>query len=136
MKRNNKSETWVLCVALALTAVLYAVMIAFDLPCPIKYISGISCAGCGMTRALLSALRCDLAAAFAYHPLWIAVPMVAALLLVAHFKRWNKVFDVTIAVAACLFLIVWIIRLIDPACDVVSVDFSQSVFSRITSGVI
>lgn len=38
--------------------------------CPFRYFFGIACPGCGMTRALLSALRLDLAAAFAYHPLW------------------------------------------------------------------
>ena len=134
MKRNNSGK-WVLWIALALTAVLYAVMIALELPCPIKYISGISCAGCGMTRAILSVLKGDFAAAFAYHPLWIVLPPIVLLLLVAHFKRWNKVFDVTVVVAACLFIAIWIARLIDPACDVVDVDFTQSVFARINAGV-
>lgn len=38
--------------------------------CPFRYFFGVACPGCGMTRALLSALRFDFAAAFSYHPLW------------------------------------------------------------------
>lgn len=42
--------------------------------CPIKFISGISCPGCGMTRACLSALHFDFAEAFLFHPLFWVIP--------------------------------------------------------------
>ena len=37
---------------------------------------GVPCPGCGMTRALLAALRLDFAAAFAFHPMVFALPVM------------------------------------------------------------
>ena len=39
-------------------------------PCILHLLTGLQCAGCGMTRAALALLRLDLAAAFSYHALW------------------------------------------------------------------
>ena len=41
--------------------------------CPIRHITGISCPGCGMSRALLSLLTGHFAEAFRYHPMIYAV---------------------------------------------------------------
>ena len=38
--------------------------------CPIRQLLGIGCPLCGISRAMLRALRLDLAGAFALHPLW------------------------------------------------------------------
>lgn len=62
---------------------LYAVLQAFEITCPIKYLTGISCAGCGTTRAWFSFLRGDIKTAFYYHPLFL-MPMFVILL---YFKR-------------------------------------------------
>ncbi len=45
--------------------------------CPILEITGIPCLGCGMTRALLSALKFDFKAAFSYHLMFWSVPVIA-----------------------------------------------------------
>ena len=51
--------------------------------CPVQLALGIPCPTCGMTRALRLALHGDFAAATHLHPLvWLAVPVVAALLAV------------------------------------------------------
>lgn len=65
-----------LCLALGATALALYLL---DLGCVFKWVTGLSCPGCGMTRAWLAALRLDLAAAVAYHPLFWTVPL--ALLL-------------------------------------------------------
>ena len=61
----------------------YGVLQLLGITCPIKFITGVSCPGCGMTRAWLSLLfRLDPAAAFSYHPLfWLVVPAAAIYLL-------------------------------------------------------
>ena len=74
-------------IALAITACIYILFYAIKADCPIKHIFGFSCAGCGMTRALLSALRLDFASAFYYHPLWFAVIPVFAMIIVDVFTR-------------------------------------------------
>ena len=68
--------------ALLVIAVFYIIIEMLGVTCPIKFITGISCAGCGMSRAWLSLLRGDVSAAFFYHPLfWLPVPAAVILLL-------------------------------------------------------
>lgn len=57
--------------ATAAVVVLYVVLENLGITCPIKFFTGISCAGCGMSRAWLSVLRLDMAGAFRYHPLFL-----------------------------------------------------------------
>ena len=52
-----------------------AVMRLFHIPCVYRAAFGVSCPGCGMTRALLAALRLDFAEAFAHHWMFWAVPL-------------------------------------------------------------
>ena len=47
--------------ALAAVALFYIVIESLGVTCPILFLTGISCAGCGMSRAWLSLLRLDLA---------------------------------------------------------------------------
>ena len=44
--------------------------------CPIKFITGISCPACGMTRAVLAILHGDTHAALNYHPLVLTLPVL------------------------------------------------------------
>lgn len=58
-------------LCLALTAYGLLVMLTgHGIPCPVYQLSGLSCPGCGMSRALAALLRLDFAAAFGYNPLW------------------------------------------------------------------
>ena len=128
--------------ALSLCLFIAGVAIALyllDLGCIFKTMTGLSCPGCGMTRAWLSALRLDFSAALAYHPLFWAVPIALALVYVqapcAELVRRAEKEPVSVgkaALGACLFvtkhgtkllsaflaafLALWVIRLIDP-CD-------------------
>ncbi len=43
---------------------------SLDMKCVFKSLFGISCAGCGMTRAAASLVWFDFKAAFSYHALW------------------------------------------------------------------
>lgn len=40
------------------------------IPCILYRITGLQCAGCGLTRAFSAVMRLDLSASFAYNPLW------------------------------------------------------------------
>lgn len=59
-------------------AMLAYVGIVYLLPftCPILALTGIPCPGCGLTRAWLAALGGRFAEAFAFHPLFWAVPVL------------------------------------------------------------
>ena len=63
----KKKAIWALAIISGIAALL---VIIFIYKCPTRYIFGIPCAACGMTRAFLSAAKLDFKAAFYYHPLF------------------------------------------------------------------
>ncbi len=113
-------------IEIFLIIMLYlAVMLILDLPCPIKHLTGISCAGCGMTRALMSAIRLDFSAAFYYHPLWILLlPFGISYIILS--QRKNKLWvNILVSSAVILLVGVWLFRLIRGD-GIVVFDFESS----------
>jgi len=78
--------------------------------CPIRFVFHVQCPGCGMTRALLSALRFDFASAFAYHPAWAVVPIAAVLAVVFGITKREKAQSAVLAVSALLLIAAHIYR--------------------------
>lgn len=105
LKRKKDLFTAVIAVAL-----LYVVMESVGITCPIKYVTGISCAGCGMSRAYLSLLRGDIGGAFYYHPLFFMPPIIVIVFLLR--KRLpDKLYKIFLFTSALIFIIVYIYRL-------------------------
>jgi hypothetical protein len=64
---------------LAVTAAYLGIVALFyfgGLSCIFQQFFGIICPGCGMTRALLAALRLDFGTAFSYHPMFWSLPIL------------------------------------------------------------
>ena len=99
------------------------VLYFMDIGCIIRFVTGVACPGCGLTRAWLCALHLDFAAALAFHPLFWLVPPVA--LAVVCYERTSRMPSVSsgarrvlaacLAAAVVLFIAVWLARLLDPA---------------------
>ena len=119
-KRNNrrKNERKELICAATAVVVLYTAMESIGITCPIKFITGISCAGCGMSRAWMAFLHLDIAKAFAYHPLFWLVP-IAVIVLLCKSKINIKIYKIIIFTIIIMFAIVYICRLIWSGDDVV-----------------
>ena len=122
--------------AVALIAALYTALHFLGVGCPIKALTGVSCAGCGMSRAWLALLRLDLSSAFAYHPpFWLPVPVALGLL----FRRRlpGALVRGRVGAACVLFLVVYGIRMLQPEDTVVTfapeTGMVYRVFSRLTS---
>lgn len=84
----------------------------FGVTCPILFLTGISCAGCGMSRAWFCVLQKDLAGTFEYHPLFWTLPIG----IVAFFfwdKIPEKVKKLLLLTGIVLFLGVYIWRMLD-----------------------
>ena len=90
---------------------LYGGMFLLGITCPIKFLTGISCAGCGMTRAWLRVLHLDFQGAFHYHPLFFLPPI---LLLIFLFKKKLKksIYKGSLLTIIVAFVIVYVIRMI------------------------
>ena len=52
------------------------IMYKCGMRCLFRTVLGVACPGCGMTRALVSLLRLDLAGAFSYHPMVFFLPLM------------------------------------------------------------
>lgn len=99
-------------ITLVLLAVLIGALYLFGPGCPILRLTGIPCPGCGMTRALLAALRGDFVGAMRWHGMVWSLPLLLAIFL------WDgKLFPARWANAALMillaagFLVNWIGRL-------------------------
>ena len=131
-KRNNrrKNERKELICAVTAVVVLYTAMESIGITCPIKFITGISCAGCGMSRAWMAFLQLDIAKAFAYHPLFWLVP-IAVIVLLCKSKiniKFYKIFMFTIAGA---FVIVYLYRMLIGDGNVVVFEPQNNIVFRI-----
>lgn len=104
---------------LALLAVCAAWVLAvyrLGILCPIRYLTGVPCPFCGMTRAWLSALGGDWAAALRFHPLFLLGPPL--IWAAVHSKVWplsrlpRRVREGALAAGGILFFAVYLVRLV------------------------
>ena len=118
--RNKRSYEKLKEAALAslVIAGLYLLFHFLGITCPIKYMTGISCPGCGMTRAVLSAATFHFQKAFSYHPLWVLMP-VWALVLYEKERIPVMAFRVFSVITVLLFFIIYVLRMMDPGDTVV-----------------
>jgi hypothetical protein len=77
-----KTKRWIAPALLGLAALLVVVS-PVGWPCPVRLVFGVPCPTCGITRATRLVVHGELGAATRMHPLvWLAVPVVAAFLVV------------------------------------------------------
>ena len=102
----------------------YLVLFALGITCPIKFLTGISCPGCGMTRSWLSLLGLDFSSAIYYHPLFWTVPILLYLIKDISSGKNSKLLKILLTIILILFIIVYFYRLI--VCDSTIVVFEPN----------
>ncbi len=121
--------------SVAAIVLLYGAFAFSGIGCPIKFVTGISCAGCGMTRAWISVLRGDLREAWNYHPLFWTIPPAAAVWCIR--QRLNKkMLNISLFIFAAIFVIVYVYRLLDPADKIVVFAPWEGVIGRMLSSIL
>lgn len=82
--------------------------------CPIKFICGYPCPGCGMTRAGFSILRFDFVAAFKYNPLIFIFPVILWIVIFNERPIISKIYKSNVFWIVILIVVVitYVLRLI------------------------
>lgn len=97
----------------AVSSLLLNLFLDFNI-CPINFIFGIPCPGCGMSRALFYALTLNFEKAFAMHPLFALVPL--ALIAYSYLYIFkNKKFlsnKISLCILGTVLIITYIVRMI------------------------
>lgn len=119
--------------ALGAIALFYLLIESLGITCPIRFLTGVSCAGCGMSRAWFALPRLGFSAAFSMHPLfWLPVP--AAVLLLDRKHIPGRVRRTGLGICAGLFGIVYFVRLFLPD-DVVVFAPQEGLLWRLIRGI-
>lgn len=119
-------------VPLALGGALIVLWYAF-FGCPIRYFTGVSCPGCGVTRAWMCAVQLHFTCAFYYHPLFFLAPPLVAVLFLNKGPLGNKrVKNTLLILFGAAFLAVYLLRLFVFKGDVVGVQMPPPVWRDIT----
>ena len=126
-RRLNRIEV---ITSVAAVVVLYVILESFGVTCPIKYITGISCAGCGMSRAWIALLHFSIHEAFMYHPLFFLPPVVVIVMLLKSKIniKFYKIFMFTMVGA---FVIVYLYRMFIGTGDIVVFEPQNNILFRI-----
>lgn len=126
-RRLNRIEV---ITSVAAVVVLYVILESFGVTCPIKYITGISCAGCGMSRAWIALLHFNIHEAFMYHPLFFLPPVVVIVMLLKSKIniKFYKIFMFTMAGA---FVIVYLYRMFIGTGDIVVFEPQNNILFHI-----
>ena len=127
MKDKNRAAV----IAIAALLLIYgAAQVTGIGVCPLRTVFGLSCPGCGMSRAWWELLSGDLPGALRYHPLfWLPVP--ALLLLYFRDRIPPRIFTGSMIFLLLLLLAVYGIRMADPADQVVRFRPESGMFFRI-----
>lgn len=98
--------------------------------CPIKWLTGVSCAGCGMTRAVFYAVQFQFGKALHYHPLFWMLPFLVLLYLF-----WEKIpakpRKGILWAVIFLFGAVYFVRMFLPGDYIVTADLRSGIIVRL-----
>jgi hypothetical protein len=119
-------------------SVFFVVMMSTGVGCIFRFLTGIPCPACGMTRAYLSLLNLDIKSAFYYHPLFFLIPIVIYLIVSADEadKRAKSRKSLIMLVIIIIFLLTWIYRLFFMENSPVTIDISSCIVVKLVSKII
>lgn len=129
MQKKKVKEHVTLLIGLGLVIAIFYIT---GIGCPIRWLTGISCAGCGLTRACLSALQLQFQDAFYYHPLFWVVPFVV-IFYVLREKLPDKFLKGMMWTTVGAFIIVYLVRLFNPHNHLIEIDLKSGVIGNIIS---
>lgn len=101
-------------ISLTVFYIIILIMLSpLKITCFFKHFLGFECIGCGMTRAILSALRLDLRSAFMYHPMFWSIPILYVYFLFDGKVIGKRIPDLIVLLVILIgFVVNWILKLV------------------------
>ena len=122
-------------IKITVIAAAVILILLLTVKCPIRFLTGISCPVCGMTRACVSALKLNFKLAFSYHPLWVTVPFVFLYFYFAELLP-KKLSKFILYGFITLFLSVYFWRLFLLNDPVIVPDLSEGIAAKIVTAIL
>lgn len=95
--------------------IIFFILYILKIPCFFRFLTGVPCPSCGMTRAFMALIKLKLTDSFYYHPLLIPSLITAFIAIhgdVPIFNINKKICDVYLWIFIIIFLAVYLFRLI------------------------
>lgn len=129
---NNKIRQLIeIAISIGLVVIIYDTL---GMGCPFRFFLGVSCPGCGITRAWLSFFKGDLSLAFYYHPLFLTVAPMAVLVLLR--KNVDKrLFSVCLGIYIIAMFVVYAMRITDHTQDIVIYKPETGLYMKVIMGI-
>ena len=112
--KKSKAKILILHLAVFLGISLYLyITVSFRIYCPFNRLTGLTCPGCGSTRALFALVRGNFSEYFAYNP--FALLLLAMLFILPHLKmfgRFKSPFTVFCILTAALSFVYNLLRIL------------------------
>lgn len=103
--------------------------------CPIRFLTGIPCPGCGMSRAWNAVFHFRLRDAYLFHPLFplpaIVVTLYFFTLLLPDSRKLRILFQVILWGTVMLFIVIYILRLLNPNVSDIKIHLSNGLIYKI-----
>ena len=114
-------------IIITVLAIVFALY--YYIGCPIRFLTGMPCPGCGMRHALMYLLMGNVDSALSWHPLIFIMPII--LLIIIFYRRFSSGSIIFLAIiCVILFVGVYIYRVLDPNDLIIKDDFSQTIWHR------
>ena len=129
MKGNKK--VYIFTIASIIILILLSILKVYK--CPFKYLFGIPCPSCGLTRAFISLFKLNIKKSFYYHALWPVVAITLIFFCLYQLKIINiskKRANIIIIILIILFAGYYIIRHAIGS-PIVKINFNKSLIFKL-----
>lgn len=108
--------------------IIFLYFIYRKIGCPLRFLFGICCPGCGMTRAIIAIINLKFKEAFVYHPMVFSLPLL--LLIDCFLKKGiitKRIFNIIFILWLLLLISVYFARLFSGS-SIVYADYEKGLF--------